>query len=224
MVAVLSGADLADVDPYYGHAIRDRPIVAIDRVRFAGEPSQSWPLAAEDEVTATGCVETDQVEFAEYPRRARSMPPWRRSRGNTHGTRPRKALRTAGTASRNGGNVCYRYHTGFGQTDATFAAADDRDRRRIHVPSVYQYAMETHTVIAQYTPDEISLWATAQHPFLVRGEIAALFGYPPASADCGAVPRRRLWQQVVHQARADGRGHRPQSGRGAWSIVSMRQC
>src|SRR3990172_1779527 len=38
VVGVLTGKDLADIDPYYGHAIRDRPVVAIDRVRFAGEP------------------------------------------------------------------------------------------------------------------------------------------------------------------------------------------
>src|SRR5262245_60810884 len=38
VVAVLAGGDLADIDPFYGHALRDRPIVAIDRLRFAGEP------------------------------------------------------------------------------------------------------------------------------------------------------------------------------------------
>ena len=30
VVAVLTGEDLTDIDPYYGHALRDRPIVAID--------------------------------------------------------------------------------------------------------------------------------------------------------------------------------------------------
>src|SRR4051794_6866334 len=38
VVAVLTGQDLRDIDAYFGHAVRDRPIVAIDRVRFAGEP------------------------------------------------------------------------------------------------------------------------------------------------------------------------------------------
>ena len=37
VVCVLTGADLEDIDPYYGHAIRDRPIIAIDKVRFHGE-------------------------------------------------------------------------------------------------------------------------------------------------------------------------------------------
>src|SRR2546423_5855325 len=37
VVCVLTGADLDDIDPYYGHAIKDRPIIAIDKVRFHGE-------------------------------------------------------------------------------------------------------------------------------------------------------------------------------------------
>lgn len=76
------------------------------------------------------------------------------------------------------GNVCYRYSTGFGDIDRSFAAADIVVEGEYTFPSVYQYAMEPHTVIARYTGGEITLWATAQHPFLVRSEIAALFGVP----------------------------------------------
>ncbi len=45
-------------------------------------------------------------------------------------------------------------------------------------PAVYQYAMETHTVIADFGEGEITLWASCQHPFLVRAEIADLFKLP----------------------------------------------
>src|SRR5436309_10813575 len=37
VVCVLTGTDLRDIDPYYGHAIKDRPVIAIDKVRFHGE-------------------------------------------------------------------------------------------------------------------------------------------------------------------------------------------
>ena len=36
VIAVMTGRDLPAVDPYYGHALKDRPILAIDRVRFVG--------------------------------------------------------------------------------------------------------------------------------------------------------------------------------------------
>src|SRR5437764_5927801 len=61
VVCVLTGRDLADIDPYWGHAIRDRPIVAIDRVRFHGEPVAA--VAAEDEVTAARALLEIAVEY-----------------------------------------------------------------------------------------------------------------------------------------------------------------
>ena len=38
VVAVLTRDDLNDINPYYGHCLRDRPLIAIDRVRYVGEP------------------------------------------------------------------------------------------------------------------------------------------------------------------------------------------
>ena len=45
-------------------------------------------------------------------------------------------------------------------------------------PAVYQYSMETHTTIAHWHGGELTLWSSCQHPFLVRQEIAVLFGLP----------------------------------------------
>ena len=65
VVCVLTGADLADIDPYYGHAIRDRPIVAIDKVRFHGE--QVAAVAAETPAAAAAGIEAIEVEYEELP-------------------------------------------------------------------------------------------------------------------------------------------------------------
>jgi len=65
VAAILTGADLHDIDPYYGHAIKDRPIVALDRVRFAGEPVAA--VAALDEATAEAAVRAIEVEYEELP-------------------------------------------------------------------------------------------------------------------------------------------------------------
>src|SRR4029077_4478626 len=43
VVCVLTGADLADIDPYYGHAIKDRPLVAIHKGRLPGEHAAAVP-------------------------------------------------------------------------------------------------------------------------------------------------------------------------------------
>src|SRR5204862_4151159 len=65
VVCVLTGADLRDIDPYFGHAIKDRPIVAIDKVRFHGEPVAA--VAAETPAAAAAAVEAIEVEYEDQP-------------------------------------------------------------------------------------------------------------------------------------------------------------
>ena len=72
------------------------------------------------------------------------------------------------------GNVCYRYRIDRGELQAVFARADLVVEGEYTFPAVYQYAMETHTVVAQVERDEITVWSTCQHPFLVRAELANL--------------------------------------------------
>src|SRR3974377_422546 len=38
VVAVLTRADIRDINPFYGNCLRDRPLVALEKVRFVGEP------------------------------------------------------------------------------------------------------------------------------------------------------------------------------------------
>jgi len=54
VAAVLVGDDLSDIDPYYGHALRDRPVVALGKVRFLGEPVAV--VAAESQAAADAAV------------------------------------------------------------------------------------------------------------------------------------------------------------------------
>ena len=50
MIAVLTGDDLGGLNPYYGHAVKDHPLIAIGKVRFVGEPVAA--VIAEDELSA----------------------------------------------------------------------------------------------------------------------------------------------------------------------------
>src|SRR5437588_6404104 len=180
VVCVLTGADLRDIDPYYGHAIKDRPILAIDKVRFHGE--QVAAVAAETPSAAAAAVEAIVVEYEELPVVATVQDAV--AEGASLVTdRPTKPglFHGLGELPPRDGNVCYRYALDRGELEAVFARADIVVEGEYTFPSVYQYAMETHTVIAQVEGDEITLWATCQHPFLVRAEIADLFGVPVAN-------------------------------------------
>lgn len=177
VVAILTGADVMDIDPYWGHAIKDRPIVAIDRVRFAGEPVAA--VAATDEATAEAAVRAIVVEYDELAVVGTLDDALAPDAPLVHDGPIRPGLfHGLGHLPEREGNVCYRYGIDRGDVAAAFAQADIVVEGEYTFPGVYQYAMETHTVIADVARAGITIWATCQHPFLVRAEIAALFNVP----------------------------------------------
>lgn len=177
VVAVLTGQDTLDIDPFWGHAIKDRPIVAIDVVRFAGEPVAA--VAAIDEATAQAAVADIVVEYEELPIVGTIDEALAPGATLVHDQPIRPGLfHGLGTLPPRDGNICYAYAIDRGDVAGIFETADIVVEGEYTFPGVYQYAMETHTVIAQVEAGDITLWATCQHPFLVRAEIAALFDVP----------------------------------------------
>jgi len=178
VACVLTGRDLGDIDPYYGHSIRDRPIVAIDRVRFAGEPVAA--VAAATEAAAEAALRAIRVELEELPVAATIDEALAPGAPEIHEGRPLVPglFHGLGELAPREGNVCYRYAIDRGEIEAVFAYADIVVEGEYTFPAVYQYAMETHAVIAHWEGEEVTVWATCQHPFLVRAELADLFAIP----------------------------------------------
>jgi CO/xanthine dehydrogenase Mo-binding subunit len=177
VVAVLTGADLSDLDPFYGHALRDRPIVAIDRVRFVGEPVAV--IAAETQAVADFAVTRIDVEYSALPIAASLEAALDPGAPLIHEepVRPGTA-HGLGRLPEREANICYRYAFERGNLGRTFDEAAVVVTGEYSFPAVYQYSMETHTTISDHRGDEITLWSACQHPFLVRQEIAELFGLP----------------------------------------------
>jgi CO/xanthine dehydrogenase Mo-binding subunit len=176
-VAVLTGADLADGDPYWGHAIKDRPIVAMGKVRHVGEPVAA--VAAVSEAIAEAALALIDVDYEELPVAGTIEQALAPDAPLIH----EKAIKPGlfhGLAldEERDGNVCYRYAIDQGDVEALFASAEIVVEGDYEFPGVYQYSMETHTVVADATGGGITIWATCQHPFLVRAEIADLFDVP----------------------------------------------
>ncbi len=177
VAAILTGEDLSDLDPYYGHALRDRPIVALGKVRFTGEPVAV--VAAESQAAADAAVALIDVEYDELPVAASLEKALAPDAPLIHEepARPGSAHGLGKLPDRDG-NVCYRYSFRRGDVDRAFAAAAVVVEGEYTFPAVYQYSMETHTTIAHWHGGELTLWSSCQHPFLVRQEIAVLFGLP----------------------------------------------
>jgi CO/xanthine dehydrogenase Mo-binding subunit len=181
VAAVLTAADLDDIEPYYGHAIKDRPIVAIDRVRFSGEPVAA--VAAVDEPTAEAAVRAIEVDYEELPVLGTLEQALASGAPRLHERRPRMGLfhGLGEDFGELGGNICYRHVIEAGDLERARTEAAITVEGTYTFPAVYQYAMETHATIAHYHGDGVTLWANCQHPFLVQAEIADLFGLPIGS-------------------------------------------
>jgi CO/xanthine dehydrogenase Mo-binding subunit len=177
VVAILTAEDLSDLDPYYGHALRDRPIVALGKVRFAGEPVAV--VAAESQAAADAAVAYIDVEYEELPVAACLDQALAEDAPLVHEQVARPgASHGLGDLPDAEGNICYSYSFRRGDVDGVFADASVVVEGEYTFPAVYQYSMETHTTIAHWRGGELTLWSSCQHPFLVRQEIAGLFGLP----------------------------------------------
>lgn len=177
VASVLVGSELEHFDPYYGHAIKDRPILAIDRVRFHGEPVAA--VAAENEATAEAALRAIVVEYDELPVVGTIAEAAADDAPLVHDDELRPGLfHGLGRLPEREGNVCYRYRLDAGSVELAEAEAELSVEGEYEFPAVYQYSMETHTVVADFGGGDITLWASCQHPFLVRAEIADLFNLP----------------------------------------------
>ncbi len=183
VITVMTGDDVLDIDPYYGHAIKDRPLIAIDRVRFAGEPVVA--IAAETPEIAADAAELVEIDYEPMEAVISIDEALADDAPHLHVTDLlRKGLfHGLGEFKLDPGNLCYHHQFARGDLDATFAEADIVVEGEYEFPAVYQYAMETHTTIAEWNAagDEVTLHSNCQHPFLVRAEIADLFQLPVAS-------------------------------------------
>src|ERR1044071_615056 len=160
VAAVLTASDIADLNPIYN----GRPIIAINKVRYVGEPVAA--VAASDPATAEEALERIQVDYEELPA--------------VVGIEAATAKDAPLVHDDKAGNIGTHEKVRRGDADAGFAESDEIVEDTFTFPMVYHYAMEPHSVIAHHDGDEITVWSSAQHPFQVRGDIAKLFKVPAA--------------------------------------------
>lgn len=149
----------------YGHVVADRPVLAQGVVRYAGEPVAA--VAAVDADAAAEAAEAVEVTYDPLPAVLD----------------PRAALAPDAVClhpDHPGGNLCFRAERRRGDVEAAMARAYRVYEGEWEFPSVYHYAMEPHTVLAAWYGDRLAVWSSAQHPFIVRRELAALFRLPLA--------------------------------------------
>jgi CO/xanthine dehydrogenase Mo-binding subunit len=183
VVAVLSRDDVKDINPFYGNCLRDRPLVALDKVRFVGEPVAV--VAAEDSLIAEEALALIDVRYQELPCLATVEDALAPGAPLVHesmaGTGEFHDIATVGALMKP--NVCHYEFFERGDAVRGFAEADQVLEETFEFPMIYQYAMEPHTSVARVTAGAITLWSSSAHPFLVRSELAHMFGLPHAKVE-----------------------------------------
>jgi CO/xanthine dehydrogenase Mo-binding subunit len=156
VVAVLTATDISDLAPYYS----GRPLIAIQKVRYVGEPVAA--VAAIDERSADEALSLIQVDYEELPAAVGLDAALKKGAPLIHKEAP--------------GNICSHEHVEKGNVEGGFAESDEIFEDTFTFPMVYHYAMEPHSVIADFDDERITVWSSAQHPFQVRADIARIFG------------------------------------------------
>ncbi|KAA3644227.1 MAG: xanthine dehydrogenase family protein molybdopterin-binding subunit [Chloroflexi bacterium] len=181
VACILTGNDLGDIDPYYGHAVRDRPIVAIDRAKFAGDPVAI--VAAESASIADQALELIVVDYEELPHATTIEEAMVANAPQIHDTEQLRLGLFHGLGDfQPHNNICYEHHLEDGDVEKLFSKADEIVEGEYRFPSVYQYSMEPHLTVAHWIAnDQLELWSNCQHPYLVRAEVADIFSLSKAN-------------------------------------------
>ena len=179
--AVLTGADIdgrTDVRSRFGPVFRDQPILAIERVRYVGEPVVA--VAAVDPDTAQAALDLVEVEYEELPAVFDFDEALAPGAPLVHPEPPAPGPTFADIIldSEGGPNICNKFKLRKGDVEVGFAESDYIFEDTFTSPAVQHVPLETHCVVADAGDDEITIHTTSQIPYIVRSQIAEIFGQP----------------------------------------------
>ncbi len=181
VAAVVTGADLqarGDLQVWYGPVFRDQPILAIDKVRYVGEPVVA--VAAVDLDAAQEALDLIEVEYEELPAVFTVEDALADGAALVHEEPPRTGQTFADLIidAQGGTNVCNHFKLRKGDVEAGFAEADEIFEDVYTSPPVQHVPMETHVCVADVRDGQVTLWDSAQIPFVLRSQMAEIFGIP----------------------------------------------
>lgn len=165
---VLTAADLPQPVPRFGPQFADRPVIAVDEVKYHGEPVAA--IAAESKDAAEEAARLVRVEVEELPAVftiAAALAP-DAPLVQDPSLRPNDPL--AGT------NLLGEHRYAWG--DVHTAQADLVVEDTYAFPMVTHFAIEPHGFIAAPDGDGIAIWSSIQHPFWLQRTIAKILGLP----------------------------------------------
>jgi len=161
----------------FGPVYRDQPALAIDKVRYVGEPVAA--VVAADPDRAAEAASLVDVEYEPIPSVVDLDMALADDAALVHETEREPgsygfAVGPAGT------NVCSAFRLRKGSVELGFAEADEIMEDVFETPSVQHVPLEPHTSVVLVRAGRITAWTGTQTPYGVRTQLAELFGVPAA--------------------------------------------
>jgi CO/xanthine dehydrogenase Mo-binding subunit len=182
VAVVLTGAEIAKmpgIDPYYGPAFRDQPMLAVDKVCYVGDPVVA--AAAVDKRTAEDALQLVEVDYEPLPAVFDVLEAAKAESPLVHEQhRPAKAFADlAHVKAGQQSNICYHFKLRTGDVERAFAEADRVFEDTFSSPPAQHLPMEPHVTLVYLDEHQrINVWTASQSPSYVRTELSHTFGLP----------------------------------------------
>ena len=176
---VMTGEDVRAVvpEPYYGPAFHDQPVLALEKVRYVGEPVAA--VLAEDAHVAAQAAQLITADYEEMPAVFDEVE------AMTSAAIVHEVLKPAGTfadlkhlGGRSNTNIALDYHLRRGDADAAFAAADHVFEHEFRTQQTMHTPLEPMVSLAEPRDRRLVIHTASQSPSFVRIEIARMLGWP----------------------------------------------
>lgn len=169
---VLTGEELTD---NFGAFIADQPVLARGKVRYHGEPVVA--VVADDAHAAREAVKKVKVEYEELPAVLDPYEAMQPGAPLVHENWSGYAHTSDFTAV-DGTNLCDHFPLRCGDVEKGFAEADVVIENTYRTAGVNHSTIEVHVATAKFeaATKQLTIWSPAQSPFMVRKQLAGLFG------------------------------------------------
>ena len=180
VIAVVMADDLGHLGRRFGHIVPDHAILADGKVRYYGEPVAvvvaETPHQAADAATL---VWADYDDLPALTDAAAALASDVLIHEQSYVEPGQEFLGVTPAASAD--NVAHRDELVWGDAESALATAATVVETTTKFPLVYGYAMETYNALADWQPGSLHVVSTAQHPLMVRKELARMFSLPLAA-------------------------------------------
>jgi CO/xanthine dehydrogenase Mo-binding subunit len=180
VLAILTRDNLDVVSNSFGAYVRDQQILAMDKVRYAGDMVAA--VAASDSGIAEEAIQLIEVDYDELPAVFTVEEALKEGAPLVHETLEGRKDPGYGRGGahivHDNSNICFHFRHQRGDIEEGFRNADRVFEDTFSCPSAQHYPMEPHISIAQFEGDVLTIWSATQSPFPVRQELARIFGLP----------------------------------------------